>query len=118
MLREYQANHQPTPERTLITGLRFFAWNKIRTYGIAPESTATLKELRILSMSATLRDEDIETEARTLIRERIQNSGWYPSLHGNERRRRIEEDVDRHWHLMIKEAARRLAEGLAQDTSG
>lgn len=63
-------------------------------------------------MSATVRNEDIEAEARTLIRERIQNSGWYPGLHGDERTRRIEEDVERHWHLMIKEAARRLSERL------
>jgi hypothetical protein len=69
-------------------------------------------------MSATLRSEEIEAEARSLTRERIQNSGWYPGLRGDERTRRIEEDVDRHWHLMIKEAARRLAEGSAQDTSG
>lgn len=69
-------------------------------------------------MSVTLRDEDIEAEARCLIRERIQNSGWYPDLRGEERRLRVEEDIDRHWHLMIKEATRRLAERLAQDTSG
>lgn len=68
-------------------------------------------------MSAMLSNEDIEAEARTLIRERIQNSGWYPGMREDERTRRIEEDVDRHWHLMIKEAARRLSEGVGQDTS-
>lgn len=65
-------------------------------------------------MSATLRGEEIEAEARTLIRQMIQNSGWYPGLQEEDRRRRIEEDVDRHWHLMIKEATRRLSERLAQ----
>lgn len=65
-------------------------------------------------MSVKLRSEDIEAEARALIREKIQNSGWYPGLHGDERTRRIEEDVDRHWHLMFKEAARRLSERVAK----
>lgn len=79
-------------------------------------ATATLSELQGLPMSVTPRDEEVEAEARTLIRQRIQDSGWYPDLHGEDRTRRIEEDVDRHWHLMIKEATRRLSERLAKDS--
>ena len=76
--------------------------------------TAALTELQGSSMSVTFTDEEVETEARSLIRKRIQKSGWYPDLSSEERRRRIREDVDRHWHLMIDEATRRLSERSGQ----
>lgn len=69
-------------------------------------------------MAVTLRDDDIVAEARSLIRERIQESGWYPNFSREERSRLIEQDVERHWHLMIKEATRRLCETSTQDSSG
>jgi hypothetical protein len=55
-----------------------------------------------------LRDEDIEAEARAILRETIERSGWYPELRGEDRRRRIEQDVEQHWHLMRAEAVKRL----------
>lgn len=55
-----------------------------------------------------LRDEEIEAEARALLRETILRSGWYPGLRKEDRDRRIEQDVDRHWHLMRDEAVKRL----------
>jgi hypothetical protein len=57
---------------------------------------------------ATIRDEEIEAEARAMLREVIQRSGWYPSMHKEERNRRIEQDVDQHWYLMRQEAVKRL----------
>ena len=70
------------------------------------------------SMSSRLKDDDIEAEARSIIRKRIQDVGWYPRASKEERKRLIEQDVDRHWHLLLHEAARRLADKEAQGTSG
>jgi hypothetical protein len=53
-------------------------------------------------------DEEIEAEARALLRETIQRSGWYPNLHGVKRDERIEQDVDLHWRLMWDDAVKRL----------
>jgi hypothetical protein len=57
---------------------------------------------------ATLRDEDIEAEARALIRETIERSGWYQSLPRAEREKRIEQDVEQHWRLRVPDAMKRL----------
>ncbi len=57
---------------------------------------------------AAIRDEEIEAEARAILREMIEQSGWYRGLSAAERTRRIEEDVDRNWPLMLREARRRL----------
>jgi hypothetical protein len=43
-----------------------------------------------------------------MIRETIERSGWYPSLPRKFRQERIEQDVERNWHLMIPEAMVRL----------
>jgi hypothetical protein len=56
----------------------------------------------------TLRDEEIEAEARAILRKMIEDSGWYPTLRGEERRKRIEQDIDLHWPLMIRDAMKRL----------
>ena len=61
---------------------------------------------------AMTRDAEIEAEARSLLRETIMRSGWYPSLPDTDRCRRIEQDVDLHWHLMVNSAAKRLDERL------
>jgi tyrosine-protein phosphatase YwqE len=39
--------------------------------------------------------DQVEREARALLKEAIERSGWYPILSGAERNRRIEQDVDR-----------------------
>jgi hypothetical protein len=67
---------------------------------------------------ALVRDEQIEAEARTMMRASIEKSGWYPSLRGEARRRRIEQDVDLHWHLMLPKARERLEQGSQQSRGG
>lgn len=57
---------------------------------------------------ATLRDDDIEAEARALLRETIERSGWYQSLPKAEREKRIEQDVEQHWRLMVPDVMKRL----------
>jgi hypothetical protein len=57
-------------------------------------------------------DEEIEAEARALLRDAIERSGWYPDLHGERRQQRIDRDVDLHWHLMLSEACERLDHGI------
>ncbi len=57
---------------------------------------------------ALIRDELIEAEARALMRAAIEKSRWYPSLQGTARQRRVEQDVDLHWHLMLPQALERL----------
>ena len=56
------------------------------------------------------RDKDIEAEARAVLRETIERSGWYRNLPKAERERLIAQDVDRNWPLMIKDAVKRLEE--------
>jgi hypothetical protein len=57
---------------------------------------------------AKIRDEEIEAEARAILREAIQRSNWYPSLSEKERNRRIEQDVEKNWPLMLADARKRL----------
>ena len=54
--------------------------------------------------------DEVEAEARRLLRDLISRLPWYPGLSADERTKRIEEDVDRWWLLKIEEAADRLAE--------
>jgi hypothetical protein len=64
---------------------------------------------------ATTRDDEIEAEARALLRETIQRSRWYSSLPEEKRRRLIEGDVDRHWPVMIQDARKRLEQRQTSD---
>jgi hypothetical protein len=52
--------------------------------------------------------EQIEAEARRVLREKIKRMPWHAGLPPEERKRRIQEDVDRWWFLEVQEAARRL----------
>ncbi len=56
----------------------------------------------------TITDEQVAAEARAMVRRMIEESGWYPKLRGEFRHARIEQDVDRMWHLMIADARKRL----------
>ncbi len=67
------------------------------------------KRLREGKMAAA-QDEEIEAEARAMLREIIRQSGWYRSLPDEERTRRIEQDVDQNWPLMLQGARKRLEE--------
>jgi hypothetical protein len=51
-------------------------------------------------------------EARRILRGKIGRMPWHQGCSPEERRRRIEEDVDRWWFLEVKEAARRLRDRL------
>jgi hypothetical protein len=72
---------------------------------------------RSMAMTA---DDEIEAKARALLRETIERAGWYPSLRRIEREKRIAQDVDLHWHLMVPEARKRLEQpfGRAQVVEG
>jgi hypothetical protein len=61
---------------------------------------------------ARIGPDHVEAEARVLLKEAIERSGWYPSLSPAERGKRIEQDVERYWHLMAQEASRRLIDGF------
>ncbi len=55
--------------------------------------------------------EQVEAEARALLRERIERTPWFQ--HGTtpeQRQAAIDHELDRWWHLMIDEAVRRLVE--------
>ncbi len=68
---------------------------------------------------ATIRNEDIEHEARAMLRERIERTPWFQ--HGMTREQRqaaIEREVDRTWHLFIFDAAQRLVDHAAQGQQG
>ncbi len=74
------------------TGL---AWQRVAGYP-APMPEVTEKQ--------------IEAEARRILREKIKRMPWHQGCSPEERRRRIEADVETWWHLEAGEAARRLAE--------
>jgi hypothetical protein len=57
---------------------------------------------------ASIGPDQVEAEARALLKEAIERSGWYPILSGAERDKRIKQDVERYWHVMAHEAAQRL----------
>jgi primosomal protein N'' len=54
------------------------------------------------------RDQQIEALAREILREQIRRSGWHPHQWPEDRDKRIEQDVDQHWHLMVPDARQRL----------
>jgi hypothetical protein len=64
---------------------------------------------------ATVRNEDIEHEARTMLRERIERTPWFQNgMTRKQRQAAIEREVDRTWHLFIFDAAQRLIDRAAQ----
>jgi hypothetical protein len=65
---------------------------------------------------ATITNKDIEAEARDLLRKQIQESAWYPWMKADERRKRIEEDVDQYWYVKVSEASQRLMELAGAET--
>ncbi len=65
---------------------------------------------------ATIKNEDIEHEARAMLRERIERTPWFQKgMTKKQRRAAIEQEVDRVWHLYIFDAVQRLVERAAQD---
>jgi hypothetical protein len=76
------------------------------------------KPLRLDPFDADDHDQDIEAEARALLREKIQRMPWHQGLRPQERERRIEDDVERYWPTMVEEAAQQLVSrfGSGQNT--
>ena len=68
---------------------------------------------------AILSDEEVEIEARTMLRERIERTPWFQ--HGMTRKQRqaaIEREVDRTWRLFLFDAAQRLVDRASQEQQG
>jgi hypothetical protein len=68
---------------------------------------------------ATIGNEDVELEARAMLRERIERTPWFQ--HRMTRKQRlaaIEQEVERTWHLFIFDAAQRLVDRVAQEHQG
>ncbi len=64
---------------------------------------------------STINDADaeaIEAEARSLLRQQLRESAWYPHMPDTKRLKLIEQDVERYWHLKVTEAAKRVLERL------
>ena len=53
-------------------------------------------------------DDEVIALAKALLRQTILKSGWYPSLGEADRQKRIDQDVDLHWPLMLRDARKRL----------
>ena len=57
----------------------------------------------------TISNDEVEAEARAILRDQIDRSQWFrEGLTEEERRQRIQLEVDAWWHLKVEEAARRL----------
>jgi len=52
--------------------------------------------------------DNVEKEARRLLRARIERLPWYPRLSPSEREAAIKADVDRYWRIMQPEALQPL----------
>jgi hypothetical protein len=63
----------------------------------------------------TIETEDIEAEARILLREKIERMPWHRGLPTDERERRIAKDVETYWPTVVEEAARRLVDRFEPD---
>jgi hypothetical protein len=59
-----------------------------------------------------LTDKQVEAEARRILQAKIKAMPWHAGLPPDERKCRIEADVERWWYLEIREAARRLIDRL------
>jgi hypothetical protein len=59
---------------------------------------------------AEIPDDEVIAVAKALLRQTILASGWYPSLPDAQRQKRIDQDVDQHWPLMLRDARKRLEE--------
>ncbi len=59
---------------------------------------------------AEIDDDELVALAKALLRQTILASGWYPSLPEADREKRIDQDVDLHWPLMLRDARKRLEE--------
>ena len=57
---------------------------------------------------AEIPDDEVIALAKALLRQTILASGWYPSLNDAQRQKRIDQDVDQHWPLMVGDARKRL----------
>ncbi len=57
---------------------------------------------------AEIDDDELVALAKALLRQTILASGWYPSLPEADREKRIDQDVDLHWPLMLRDARKRL----------
>ncbi len=57
-------------------------------------------------------EKQIEAEARRILRAKIKRMPWHAGLPPEQRKRRIEADVERWWFLEVAEAARRLRDRL------
>ncbi len=59
----------------------------------------------------TITVSDVEAEARWLLREQITRSAWFRNgMTEQERRKRIELEVDAWWHLKAEEVGKQLIE--------
>jgi hypothetical protein len=62
-------------------------------------------------------DDELEKEARALLRERIERTPWFRrGMTAKQRRAAIEREVNAHWRLVAFEAARRLIERQKAET--
>jgi hypothetical protein len=62
----------------------------------------------------TISADEVEAEARALLRDQIDRSPWFrEGLSERERQERIQLEVDAWWHLKVEEAACRLIDRAA-----
>ena len=68
---------------------------------------------------AAISDEDVEIEARVMLRATIERTPWFrKGMTRAQRQNTIEREVNRLWHLFVHDAAQRLVDRVAQDQQG
>ena len=57
----------------------------------------------------TAGDDEIEAEARAMLRERLERTTWFRNgLTEEQRQAAVEQEVEARWHLFIHDAIKRL----------
>ncbi len=60
---------------------------------------------------ATIYNDEVELEARTMLRELVERTAWFHhEMTEDQRQAAIDQDVDRHWPLLASDAAKRLVD--------
>jgi hypothetical protein len=63
---------------------------------------------------ATIGNDDVEIEARIMLRDMIERMAWFHhEMTEEQRQAAIEQDVDRHWPLLASDAAKYLVDRVA-----
>jgi hypothetical protein len=95
------------------------------TYPEQKRNMIVYEIVRIISLAsfrrtalATTGDDEVESEARAMLRERLERTSWFrDGLTAEQRQAAVEQEVEARWHLFIHDAIERLEKQLGSARS-